>query len=42
MTFEELRGIDSQYVVQSYGRNPIAIDHGQGAVLYGPDRKEYI
>lgn len=42
MTFEELRGIDSQYVVQSYGRNPIAIDHGQGAVLYGPDGKEYI
>ncbi len=42
MTFEELRGIDSQYVVQSYGRNSIAIDHGQGAVLYGPDGKEYI
>ncbi|MBD5118225.1 MAG: acetylornithine transaminase [Clostridiales bacterium] len=42
MTFEELKKLDSQYVVQSYGRNPIAIDHGQGATLYGPDGKEYI
>ena len=42
MTFEELRELDSQYVVQSYGRNSIAIDHGQGATLYGVDGKEYI
>lgn len=42
MTFEELRELDSQYVIQSYGRSPIAIDHGQGATLYGPDGKEYI
>lgn len=42
MTFEELKELDSQYVVQSYGRNPIAIDHGQGATLYGVDGREYI
>lgn len=42
MTFEELNELDRQYVVQSYGRNPIAIDHGQGATLYGVDGKEYI
>ena len=42
MTFEKLREKDSQYVVQSYGRNPIAIDHGQGATLYGMDGREYI
>ena len=42
MTFEELRELDRQYVVQSYGRNPIAMDHGQGASLYGVDGKEYI
>ena len=42
MTFEELREKDSQYVVQSYGRNPIAIDRGQGATLYGADGREYI
>ena len=42
MTFEELKELDRQYVVQSYGRNPIAIDHGQGATLYGVDGKQYI
>lgn len=42
MIFEELRDLDSRFVVQSYGRNSIAIDHGQGAVLYGLDGKEYI
>ena len=42
MTFEELKALDSRYVVQSYGRNPIAIDHGQGATLYDLDGKEYI
>ena len=42
MTFEELKEKDSRYVVQSYGRNPIAIDHGQGATLYGVDGREYI
>ncbi len=42
MTFEKLRGLDNRYVIQSYGRNPIAIDHGQGAILYDVDGKEYI
>ncbi|MCI8699573.1 MAG: aminotransferase class III-fold pyridoxal phosphate-dependent enzyme, partial [Oscillospiraceae bacterium] len=42
MTFEELRELDRQYVIQSYGRGPIAIHHGQGAVLYGLDGREYI
>ena len=42
MTFEELKELDRRYVVQSYGRNPIAIDCGQGATLYGVDGKEYI
>lgn len=42
MTFEELKSLDSKYVIQSYGRNPIAIDHGQGATLYGTDGKQYI
>ena len=42
MTFEELREKDSRYVVQSYGRNSIAIVHGQSATLYGVDGREYI
>ena len=42
MTFEELRELDRQYVVQSYGRKPLAIDHGQNATLWGVDGREYI
>ena len=42
MTFEELRYLDSQYVIQSYGRNPIALDHGCGATLYDLADREYI
>ena len=42
MTFEELKELDRQYVVPSYGRNPIAIDHGQNATLWGVDGREYI
>ena len=42
MTFEELKQLDEQYVVQTYSRNPIAIDHGQGATLYDLAGREYI
>ena len=42
MTFEELKALDEQYVLQTYGRNPIAIDHGRGATLYDLDGREYI
>ena len=42
MTFEELKALDEQYVVQSYGRNRIGLDHGAGATLYGLDGREYI
>ena len=42
MTFEELKSLDSQYVIQSYGRNPIDIDHGMGATMYDLAGKEYI
>ena len=42
MTFEELKALDEQYVVQSYGRNRIGLDHGAGATLYDLDGREYI
>ena len=42
MTFEELKQLDEQYVIQTYGRNPIAMDHGQGATLYDLEGREYI
>ncbi len=42
MTFEELKQLDRQYVLQTYGRNPIALDRGEGATLYDLEGKEYI
>ena len=42
MTFEELKSMDQQYVLQTYGRNPIALDHGSNATLYDLDGREYI
>lgn len=42
MNQQELFDLDSQYVMQTYGRNPVAIEHGQGATLWDFDGKEYI
>lgn len=42
MDFETLKAKDHQYVMQTYGRFDVAIDHGQGATLWGVDGKEYI
>ena len=42
MTFEELKALDEQYVLQTYGRHPFVIDHGRGATLYDTEGKEYI
>ena len=41
MTSNELFTIDSQNVMQTYGRFPLAIDHGEGATLYSPEGKAY-
>ena len=42
MTHEELKQLDRQYVIQTYGRFDMDIDHGQGATLYSLDGREYI
>ena len=42
MNTQQLMDVDHQYLIQSYGRNPIALDHGQGATLYDVEGKEYI
>ena len=42
MTFEEIKALDEQYVMHSYGRTPVAIDRGKGATLWSVDGKEYI
>lgn len=42
MNFEEIKALDEQYVMHTYGRFPVAIDHGQGATLWDTQGKEYI
>ena len=42
MDHKELVELDHQYVMQTYGRFDVDIDHGQGATLYDLDGKEYI
>jgi acetylornithine/N-succinyldiaminopimelate aminotransferase len=42
MTSEQIKALDSQYVMHTYGRFPVVIDHGKGAKLYSPEGKEYI
>ncbi|MGE4277292.1 MAG: aspartate aminotransferase family protein [Lawsonibacter sp.] len=42
MKFEELKTLDEQYVMHSYNRFPVAIDHGKGATLWDLDNKAYI
>lgn len=42
MTSKQLMETDSRYVMQTYGRFNVAIDHGQGATLYSPEGKKYI
>ena len=42
MTSEEIKSLTGQYVMNTYGRFPVAIDHGEGARVYDPDGNEYI
>ena len=42
MTSNEIKALTGQYIMNTYGRFPVAIDHGQGATLWDPEGKEYI
>ena len=42
MTFNELKALDHQYTMQTYGRFDVALDHGEGATLYGLEGEKYI
>ena len=42
MNFSEIKSLDESYVLQTYGRNQIAIDRGRGATLWDTEGKEYI
>lgn len=41
MTFNELKALDHQYVMQTYGRFDVAIERGEGATLYGFEGEQY-
>ena len=42
MTSQEIKSLTNQYVMNTYGRFDVVIDHGKGAKLYSPEGKEYI
>ena len=42
MNSDEIKALDAQSVMQTYGRFSVAIDHGEGATLYSPEGVEYI
>lgn len=42
MNFSQLKALDHQYTMQTYGRFDVALDHGEGATLYGLEGEEYI
>ena len=42
MTGDEIKQMDSEHVMQTYGRFRVAIDRGDGATLYSPEGAEYI
>ena len=42
MTSEDIKSLTGQYVMNTYGRFPVAIDHGEGARLYDPEGNAYI
>ena len=42
MSFNQLKERDHSYVMQSYGRFDVAIDHGKGATVWDVEGKEYI
>ena len=42
MTSQQIKDLTHQYIMTTYGRFPVAIDHGQGATLYDPEGNAYI
>ena len=42
MTSSEIRALSDEYIMNTYARFPVVIDHGQGATLYDPEGKRYI
>ncbi|MCL1834798.1 MAG: acetylornithine/succinylornithine family transaminase [Oscillospiraceae bacterium] len=42
MSSDDIKALDAQYVMQTYGRFDVVIDKGKGSTLYSPEGKEYI
>lgn len=42
MTYQELKAEENQYVMNTYGRFAIALDHGQGSTVWDVEGKKYI
>ncbi len=42
MTFEQIKENDSQYIMNTYGRFPVALVKGKGATAWDINEKEYI
>ncbi len=42
MTYEALKAEETAYVMNTYGRFPIALDHGEGSVLWDVEGKRYV
>jgi len=42
MTSKEIKALDAENVMQTYGRFDAVIERGEGATLYSPEGKEYI
>ena len=42
MTYQELKQEEQQYVMNTYGRFSIALDHGEGSKLWDVEGKRYI
>ena len=41
-TAEQIVERDHRYVVRSYGRYPLVVDHAEGVYLHGPDGRRYL
>ena len=42
MTYQELKDEEQLYLMHTYGRFPVALDHGKGATLWDTEGKKYI
>ncbi len=38
----DTKTLDSKYIMPTYGRNGVAVDHGKACVFFGDDGKEYL